>query len=91
MKIEQRSLADIRPYGKNAKKHPDEQVQRSRWRTLVLMFKAKLSAVDLGLVKFDQEFLAHIGTPDGRTAGEAMMPVIERALTSGQMPRMLEA
>lgn len=28
MKVEQRALEDIKPYGKNAKKHPDKQVEK---------------------------------------------------------------
>ncbi len=63
-----------------------EQECRSSWRTLCLCVKAKLAAVDAKIVSFDEEFLAHIILPDGRTAGEMMLPQIDNCYRSGQMP-----
>ena len=40
---------------------------RQRWRALNLAIKAKLEAVESGIVTFDQEFLAHIVGPSGQT------------------------
>jgi hypothetical protein len=63
-----------------------EQACRSVWRALFLAVKAKLVAVAVGITTFEQEFLAHIVLPDGRTAGEMMIPQIEDAYQSGRMP-----
>ncbi len=61
-----------------------EQGCRQRWRALALAIKAKLEAVECGIVTFDQEFLAHIVGPDGRTVGETIIPMIE----ANEMPRL---
>lgn len=44
-----------------------EKATRQRWRALALVIKAKLEAVASGITEFEQEFLAHIVLPDGRT------------------------
>lgn len=54
-----------------------EQGCRQRWRALSLAIKAKLEAVECGIVSFDQEFLAHIVGPNGQTVGEQIIPMIE--------------
>jgi hypothetical protein len=66
-----------------------EQEQRRRWRALVLIVKAKLEAVETGIVTFEQEFLAHTVLPSGATVGEWMAPQLEAAYTSGEMPPLL--
>lgn len=66
-----------------------EQAVRQRWRALVLIIKAKLEAVAAGVTSLEQEFLAHIQLPDGRTVGEYAAPAIAAAYESGEMPRML--
>lgn len=66
-----------------------EQAVRQRWRALALVIKAKLEAVEAGITIFEDEFLAHIVLPDGRTAGEYMVPQIEEAYRTRQMPAML--
>lgn len=66
-----------------------EQAVRQRWRALALVIKAKLEAVEAGITVFEDEFLAHIVLPDGRTAGEYMVPQIEQAYTTGRMPPLL--
>ena len=66
-----------------------EQAVRQRWRALALVIKAKLEAVEAGITIFEDEFLAHIVLPDGRTAGEYMVPQIEEAYRTRQMPPML--
>jgi hypothetical protein len=62
---------------------------RRRWRALVLVIKAKLEAVADGIAVFDNEFMAHIVTPDGTTLGEKMLPQIEQMYRSGKMPPLL--
>jgi hypothetical protein len=68
-----------------------EQATRQRWRALALVVKAKLEAVETGIVTFDQEFGMHILLPNGRTVGEEILPNIDRALETGTMPELLPA
>lgn len=50
-----------------------EQACRSRWRALALVIKAKLEAVEVGIVVFEDEFLANTIPPGASiTFGEAM-------------------
>ena len=57
-----------------------EQVERQRWRALLLTIKAKLEAVAVGISTFESEFLSNIIDPvTGQTVGESVMPaLIER-------------
>lgn len=66
-----------------------EQLERQRWRALLLVIKAKFEAIESGVSCFDDEFLAHIVLPDGQTAGQWITPQIESAYQSGQMPELL--
>ncbi|PZG12950.1 hypothetical protein C1I95_24725 [Micromonospora craterilacus] len=66
-----------------------EQAVRQRWRALALVIKAKLEATAAGITTVEQEFLAHILLPDGRTVGEHVTPAIAAAYESGQMPALL--
>lgn len=68
-----------------------EQAQRSSWRALCLVIKAKLEAVESGITEFESEFLAHIMLPDGSTVGQQTRPLIARAYESGEMPKLLPA
>lgn len=63
--------------------------QRRRWRSLVLVIKAKLAAVEDGISTVEREFLADVLLPNGTTMGEWARPQIERAYTSGDMPALL--
>lgn len=50
-----------------------EQACRSRWRALALVIKAKLEAVEVGIVVFEDEFLANTIPPGASvTFGEAV-------------------
>ncbi len=66
-----------------------EQACRQRWRALALVIKAKLEAVESKITMFEEEFLAHIVLPDGRTMGEFVVPQIAVAYESKRMPLML--
>lgn len=66
-----------------------EQACRQRWRALALVVKAKLEAVESGITTFEEEFMAHIVMPNGRTLGENIMPQIETAYKEGKMPKAL--
>lgn len=64
-----------------------EQACRSAWRALLLSVKAKLVAVEAKITTFEQEFMAHIVLLNGRTAGEEILPMINDAYNTGQMPQ----
>lgn len=66
-----------------------EQACRSKWRSLYLIIKAKLEAVESGISTIEREFLYEIVLPDGSTVGDWVMPQVERAYQIGQMPDML--
>ena len=65
------------------------QATRARWRALVLVVKAKLESVALGITAFEEEFLAQTVLPGGQTAGQWMLPQIASAYESGRLPPML--
>jgi hypothetical protein len=65
-----------------------EQASRQRWRALALVIKAKLEAVEAGITVFDDEFLAHMVTGDGRTIGEHLRPQLDQLYTGG-LPALL--
>ena len=66
-----------------------QQAMRQRWRALTLIVKAKLEATESGITTFEEEFLAYIVLPDNSTVSEYMLPQIETAYETGEMPRML--
>ena len=68
-----------------------DQACRQRWRALLLVIKAKLEAVTAGISTIETEFLANIVLPDNTTAGEWMLPQIDRAYRTGEMPPLLPA
>lgn len=61
-----------------------EQACRQRWRALALMIKAKLEAVESGIVTLEDEFLAHLVLPNGKTVGEQVVPAAIKAIESGK-------
>ena len=65
------------------------QAIRQRWRAALLVIKAKLEAIESGIVTFDDEFLANIVLPDGQTVGQFMGPQIKRVYETGEMPPLL--
>lgn len=54
---------------------------KQRWRALALVVKAKLEAIDSGIATFDDEWLAYMVLPGGRTVGEAIAPQLEQNVT----------
>ena len=56
-----------------------EQACRQRWRALALVIKAKLEAVESGISIFEDEFMANIVLPGGRTVSEEVRPRIAEA------------
>jgi hypothetical protein len=66
-----------------------DQAVRQRWRALNLVIKAKLEAVETGIVSFENEFLAHLVLPNGETVGEWVQPQMDEVYGSGAMPALL--
>ncbi len=66
-----------------------EQACRQRWRALALVIKAKLEAIESDISTFDDEFLAHIVMPDGKTVGEITREKVALAYSSGTMQPLL--
>lgn len=66
-----------------------EQACRQRWRALALVIKAKLEAVESGISIFEDEFMANIVLPGGRTVSEEVRPSIAAAYSSGQVQALL--
>lgn len=66
-----------------------EQNCRSKWRSLYLIIKAKLEAINSGISTVEKEFLYNIVLPDGEIVGEWMTPQLEATYQNGQMPPML--
>lgn len=66
-----------------------EQACRSKWRSLFLVIKAKLEAVESGISTIEKEFFYDIVLPNGQTVGEYMAPQIEIAYTTKEMPPLL--
>jgi hypothetical protein len=65
------------------------QQVRSRWRQLLLVIKAKLEAIDIGILSLEEAFLGETVLPDKQTVAEYMAPQLENAYRSGQMPLAL--
>lgn len=71
-----------------AQKAYDQEVRRL-WRALCLVVKAKLEAVSSGIATFEDEFMANIVMPDGKTVSDHARPMIEQAYKSGKVAALL--
>lgn len=69
----------------DAAKTEYDKAGRQRWRALLLIIKAKLEAVESGIVTFESEFLAHTVLPSGRTVFEETREAIEHAYVTGSV------
>lgn len=81
--------------GRGALRRPEQRYQaweqacRQRWRCLALAVKAKLEAVESGITTFEDEFMAHIVLPGGKTLGQWAKPQIADAYAHNRLPPML--
>lgn len=69
-------------------RRPD-QLERQRWRALLLVIKAKLECVESGIATFEEEFLPYIVMPNDQTVAQHVLPGIQQAYKDGLMPKML--
>lgn len=75
----------------NAVRNRWEKIERSRWRSLVLIVKAKIIAIEDGISTFEREFLADTVMHDGGTVGAWLQPQLEAMYKTGKMPSLLPA
>ena len=66
-----------------------EAAVRQVYRVFVVVIKAKLAAVESGLLGFEEEFLSFLVLPGGQTVGDAVRPGVAQAYESGQVPQLL--
>jgi len=66
-----------------------EQRERSTWRGLLLLLRAKLEAIEGGYSSVEREFLADVLLPGGQSVGQLVSGVVEMAYTTGTHPRLL--
>lgn len=62
-----------------------EQLERQRWRALLLVLKAKLESVESQIETFEHAFLSQIVMPNDQTVGEIITPGIATAYKTGRM------
>lgn len=63
-----------------------DQRRRAIWRAIGLVVKAKIEAVAQGITTVEQEWLAHVVLPDGRTVSDWVEPQLRVAYDEGRMP-----
>jgi hypothetical protein len=67
----------------------NQQQVRSRWRAMLLVIKAKLEAIDIGILTVEDAFLGETILPNRETVADYMRPQIAAAYKSGDMPKAL--
>jgi hypothetical protein len=65
-----------------------EQACRASWRALLLVIRAKLEAVEVGISSIEREFMADVLLPSGETVGEVFADQ-HAAIVAGERPLML--
>lgn len=68
--------------------HAWEAAERQRHRALCLSIKAKLVAVEEGIAEFEDEFLANIVVPGGKTVAEMIRPQLSECYESKGAPTL---
>lgn len=66
-----------------------DQAVRTRWRALLLVLKAKIEAVQTGIVTLEDEFLAQTVTADNKTVSEHIQPMVAENYRVGGPPRLM--
>lgn len=79
------SVAERARWEKDAR----DQVERQRWRQLILLVKAKLEVIELGLSTVEREFLADLVLPGGSTMHEHVRAGIDELYVTGRLPPLL--
>lgn len=63
------------------------QAERQRWRAFLLLLKAKLESIEMGVTSFEHEFLPHLMLENGKTVTEVM----DQAMRDGVVRPLLPA
>lgn len=71
-----------------AEKALEQEIKR-RWRSMTLILKARMEAIDSGFSTIEKEFLSNIQLPNGQTIGDALIPKLTQIAETGQMPKLL--
>ena len=66
-----------------------EQVERERWRALLLLIKGKLEYIAAGMSNAETEFVAHVVLPSGATVGDEIAPRLAEVYTTGEVRGLL--
>lgn len=66
-----------------------ERLRMEKWRSLLLVIKAKLESVHSGIETIDESFLAQIVTSDGTTVAETAVPALQEMYKTGKMQNFL--
>lgn len=66
-----------------------EDEERRRWRSLLLVIKARLVAVDDGVETLETAFLPWVVLPGGQTIAEWIGPQLDVAYATNEMPALL--
>lgn len=66
------------------------QVVRERWRALALVIKGKVTAIESGIVTFEEEFAMHTLLPNGANVADEVLPAIESAYATGNVQPLLQ-
>lgn len=77
-----------RKRSKESQERTLNQKSRSLWRSLFLIIKAKLEAIESGIVNFEDEFLPYTTLPDGSTVASWARPKIDKAIENKKMPQL---
>lgn len=62
------------------------QMERTRWRALLLVIKAKLESVASEIETIEEAFLSQVMAPDGKTYGEHVVPNIATDYAERNVP-----
>lgn len=62
-----------------------QEIKR-RWRALLLVIKAKLEAIEIGISTFEDEFLAYTMLPGNQTVSEVVQPRVAAILKGETQP-----
>jgi len=83
------------PKARNPEQQRDawEQACRSKWRSILLIIKARLVAIEAGAETWESAFLFHVVTPNGEQLGPSIVEKLERAYREGgaTLPPLLPA
>ena len=79
----------FRTYSDSQRQRLLEQMERQRWRAIVLLTKARLEAVAIGIETIETAFLSGFVTPNGQTVGELLRGQLDKVIAEGGKVKLL--